>query len=513
MTFGNRAPTQGPLRPRHMALAGLILIVGAAVRIQGAQGDLWLDEIWSLNLAATMTAWSDVLWNLIHDNSHPLNTLYLYLVGPGQAPWVYRLASVVAGTFSIAAAGWAVARGGRQRILITMAITAVLYPLVQYGSEARGYALMMLFAYIAFGAVERAQRPTGAMRWVFAGALTLGALSHLSILPVALAFAVAFAAKRVQGGRSIWSAVHDTVRFSAPAAGGLALVGAGIVYGLNNLTQGWYGGASVPCPGAGCFVGALGSIVRFSSGGYDAGGPALYAGVFAVAVGGAIVWLSVLGRSRANLYGAVFFLTPLIYIALDQPNAPFGRYFLAMIAFVPLLLSDVVVELHQRSQLARRIGGLAVIALISVNGSAMIKAYPAPRGVYLETYNAITHNSQKSPITIGSDQSFRVRTVFGFMAQQAGLKQDITYIAPQEVIAKRPDWLILVTRKDKLTKNQLCYETPPAAAASAAGPALPLVYLWISSSSYWGMSGANWDLYRRLPTPAKVCPQSTPGSR
>ncbi|HEY9079344.1 hypothetical protein [Magnetovibrio sp.] len=504
MAFGHRAQINDPLRPAHVVLAVLIVALGVGLRVQGAQGDLWQDEIWSLNHAATMSAWHEVFWNVIHDNNHPFNTLYLYLAGPGREPWVYRLASIVAGALSIVAAGWAVARGGGGRMLIAMLLTAVLYPLVHFGSEARGYALMILFAYIAFGAVDRAQSPTGPARWVFGLMVTLGALSHFSILPIAFMMSVAFGLKRLKDGHGFWSSVHATMRFSAPAAGGLALIGAGVIYGLNHLTRGWYGGGAAYCPDEGCFIGALDSIVRFTTGGFGAGMPGLHSGLFVILVIGAVSWLLLEHRSRAVLYATLFIGTPLLYLALGQPNVPFGRYFIAMIAFLPLLLADLAGELRGRARSGRVFAGVAILALVSANAWAVTRFHQNGRGNYGEVYDLITENNPGHTISVGSDHTFRFSMVFDHLAQTRQLDKQMLYSQPKNVKREHPDWLVLVMRSAGAAKKMVCLGGEDTDSS-------PVLYGWIGSSEYWGLAGANWDVYHRLPLTPESC-STVPGA-
>ena len=57
-----------------------LLVLSAGLRLLAARGDLWLDELWSLSFARQMTSPLDVWTAIHHDNNHPLNTLYLFVV-------------------------------------------------------------------------------------------------------------------------------------------------------------------------------------------------------------------------------------------------------------------------------------------------------------------------------------------------------------------------------------------------------------------------------------------------
>src|SRR5690348_17243583 len=124
-------------------------------------GEPWLDEIWSLHLIDAMKSGA-LLPALATDNNHYLNTLYLWLVGADAPSLVLRALSILLGTAGVAAAGWLQRERGAATMLITMALLAVCYPGVNIGSEARGYAGMLLCALLSIGLTERALEERGA---------------------------------------------------------------------------------------------------------------------------------------------------------------------------------------------------------------------------------------------------------------------------------------------------------------------------------------------------------------
>ena len=80
-----------------------------------AQGDLWLDEAWSLKLVADISSPWAVFWAISHDNNHFLNSFWLSWLGPEAPAWAYRLPSVVFGTLAVPLAAWIGWRRGRAR--------------------------------------------------------------------------------------------------------------------------------------------------------------------------------------------------------------------------------------------------------------------------------------------------------------------------------------------------------------------------------------------------------------
>src|SRR5262245_36073333 len=84
-----------------------ILAAAAALRVLGGWNDLWLDEIWSLELAREVVRPSDVFLRLHHEINHYLNTLWLWGAGAHGNWFGYRVPSLVAGVAAVAAAGFA----------------------------------------------------------------------------------------------------------------------------------------------------------------------------------------------------------------------------------------------------------------------------------------------------------------------------------------------------------------------------------------------------------------------
>lgn len=499
MAFRHRAQLYDPIQPIHVLIAVLIVAVGAWLRYRGALGDLWLDEIWSLNHAASMNAWHEAFWKVIHDNNHPLNTVYLYLVGDGKEPWVYRLLSIIAGTLSILVAGWAMARDGAGRMLTAMLLVAVVYPLVHFGSEARGYGLMVLFSYIAFIAVDRARERPQNMRWLFGLAVMLGATSHLAILPIVFMMGLAYMVREWRAGRTFWDAIKVTFWFCAPAAFGLAIVGAGLGYGFDHISSAWYGGRAASCPDQGCFVAALDDIARYASGGFGQEHVGLHAGLMAIFTIGIVLGLMMARHGRAYLYLMIFLGAPLIYLALGQPNVPYGRYFIGVFAFVPLILADAMGALRARSKAGRILMGAALLTFITANAWSVTSFHKIGRGQYGKVFEIITQNSGQTPFSIGSDHIFRFSMVFDHMAKRAELGSPIVYVRPEEIIQKRPEWFVRVQRQSSAPPpSNICL-------GDETTETVVVMYKLITSSLHWGMSGMPWDVYHRQPVSAAHC--------
>jgi hypothetical protein len=170
---------------RWICFAGCILIIsaGAAFRILGAQNDLWLDEIWSLNLASLISKPLDIFTKIHHDNNNYLNTLWLHYVGAHRAALTYREPSIIAGIGTILLAGLIGRRRDRAAAFFAMTLTSVSYLLVLYSGEARGYAEAIFFSFLSYYFLDRylkEGRPV--MGILFSISAVLGVLFHLIFL-------------------------------------------------------------------------------------------------------------------------------------------------------------------------------------------------------------------------------------------------------------------------------------------------------------------------------------------
>lgn len=474
-----------PLRPTQLVVAAAILLLGAWLRWRGAQGELWLDEIWSLDTALGLGAWHEAFWKTLYDNNHPLNTLWLYAMGDGHAPWAYRLHSVVIGTLAAAVAGWAAARGAAtrrgQRLLTAMLLAAVLYPFVHFGSEARGYATLALCAYGVFMAAEDGARGR------FALFALLGTLAHLSMLPLAALMAAGFAARRIFDGADLSRALDDTVRLVVPFCGALLVYVLAVIAG-----QAWgegaflaYGGSTAPCPEAGCFAGALGELTRFSTGGFGEDHPGLYAVMYLLLTGGACAWLGALMHHRAPYYAAVLVGAPLVFFVLGQPALPHGRYFFAVFSFLPLLLADLLAELAARGRLARTLGGLSLLALVASNAYAFTRFAAQGRGDVESAVSYLAARHQGGRIVTGTDIRFQFDMAMGYTAARVAPGLQVETVRWRDISAQTPPWVVTVTKPVRDMPQTLCFGAT--------------LYTLESAHGYWGLSGSAWGVYALTP--------------
>lgn len=178
------APAWVPQR-QHWITVGAITLLALVLRVLAARGGLWLDEAWSASFARQSATPLGLILNVHHDNNHLLNTLWLQLVGFGAPPMVQRGLAIVTGTLMVPVAAWVAKRWGAGAMAMTALLFAVSPIMVTYGSEARGYAPMMLALLGAIGlTLDWLEAPEGAAapRRPLAWAMLFGGLSQLTMV-------------------------------------------------------------------------------------------------------------------------------------------------------------------------------------------------------------------------------------------------------------------------------------------------------------------------------------------
>lgn len=315
--------------PRPVLLA--IVLLGLALRIASARGGLWLDEAWSAKLAHDAGTPLGIFLNINHDNNHHLNSLWMQLVGFDAAPMLQRAVSIVTGTLAI----WVAARIAAPRGTIVALVTAGLFALspvmVTYGSEARGYAPMVLALLVAVRLVDRwlAGDADDALRRRLAWCFALGALSQLTMVfgCVALIGWCFFVLARRTG---LVDAIPATLRLFAPALIALALV-LGIILGAAYASRtgfqfGRYEAFALPS-----FLHGLVEMLRYAVGG-------LFVSLPIVAL--VVTWRR--KTARFEFYWIAIIAFPIGIALLRAGNVGNPRYFMLAAVALLLLLGELI---------------------------------------------------------------------------------------------------------------------------------------------------------------------------
>jgi hypothetical protein len=470
---------------RWIATLSIIVAAGGGVRLVGARGDLWLDEIWTLLLIAPVRSVGEILWGIGHDNNHYLNSIYLYLLGPDTSSLAQRGLAVAMGTATVAVAGLAAAPRGRAAAIFAMLLFAFSYPMVHYGSEARGYAGLVLFLLLALVFLQRAlDRCDWRLRHALGLAIGLGFLSHLTMA----------AGAATLGAWTIWvlwrrtgslrQAADMTLTIFRPALGWTSAVGACVA--IASLRQHFNFGSVTPFAPAD-FVDGYGGLIRGLLGVPDSVSYLIPSWACLAAAAAAIALAAFVWRAReayVSLYVIAVIALPAAIFLVEVPNVQFGRYFLASGTYFLLFLGDALGDAWSRGGVTRFGAGAVLGAMLIGNAAALMSFFEDQRGHYSD---AIAVMARDGGFSYSSDHEFRTRTVIDFFAAKHSIAAD--YVRPAEWCQSPPQFMVIEDADTAKRFDQLDLGTLQC----------PLRFERGESFASSRLSGRPWTIYRRAP--------------
>jgi hypothetical protein len=474
-------PWTGHRRRVFWMAACVLMLLGFALRVLGAQGELWLDEIHSLKLVSSIHSPDEVIWGINHANNHMLNSLWVYAVGPDSPPLRLRLLSIVLGTLSVLWAGLAAGRRHLSTALLAMAFFAVSFPMVTYGSEERGYSGLILFTLMAIHAL-RDRAPSWGDRLYLGLALVLGVLSHLTMIGAIVALFAWQMWIDVRSGEPVDAALGANLRRFLPGFAGIGMLAIAIsvgshirpfiipvedpftVYGtttayglmLGSLAGVWYQPLGQTCLATALLFLAWQAFARYRD-----------------------------DRDGIGLYLFLVVLVPGILFATRGHNLNNVRFYLAFGAVYLLFLADMAGRGWRRGGAARILTvGLLTVAM-GLTGYDLSQFYRTGRGHYAEAVAMMTGNG---PATYGDDGGpggdFGFRTVAAYYAARQHV--DLSLVPLDKWCETPPQWLVVHTYQGEVAPARLTMGRPRCALHYDA----PVIF------PFWGMSGWGWTVYR-----------------
>lgn len=484
---GRAAPAGTPLshtaarRGRWSYIAACVAILGAAaaIRICGALNDLWLDEIWSLDLARQISSPISVFTKLHHENNHYLNTLYIYLAGD-RGNWLgYRVPSLVGGIATVGVAGLIGRRRDAPSAIFAMVVTGSSYVLILYSSEVRGYAWLVFFALLSFYWLDAYMERPG---WRLALLFSLTSVLGLVTTPVFVG--TLFAALMWSGYRLIRSrceAGHVARALASCYAAPFVFLAVLYFVDLRYLVAG--GGTSGSL--LNCYVSALAWAVGAPSG----GALAILGCIAAVVILDA--GIRMLRQERSDSF--TFFLgaivaCPLLLAIVRGSNVVYVRHFIIAITFLQILFSFLLARLFQAGRSGRCIcAGLLAIYVVA-NGWHAVTLATYGRGRYSDAVRYIAEHSKRPVVEIGGDHDFRIGTVVAFYVGAGTMgTREARYYYKDARPPDGPEWVIC---------HKESYEdpTPPTTQITdGAGHVLEFVRTFQCAP----LAGLHWFVFQR----------------
>ncbi|WP_018264991.1 hypothetical protein [Methylosinus sp. LW4] len=465
------------LRSNRFHLEALIALtlIGAALRLCAAQGDLWLDEIWTLNLLERAHSFGDVFIGLHHDNNHVANSAWLYLIGPNAPVPLMRLAAIVFGTLAIPAAAAASRRYFDAAGLIAAFVFATSYFFVHYGSEARGYAGMTLAVLLAYGLVDAILAEGASWRRLLAlaAAICFGTFSHLTMIEAsgALALTALLRFRRSTLGRTV----------AIGAVAGLASLPALACFAYGALAPDFQVGAMVPLSPA-IFAEGVAGMARATLGfprGVDDFVLLGAAGLLALGL------LAVLPAERRGFPAIAVFGLPLLHVAAGLPSQQYPRFHSTAAIGLALLAAEGCAALWRAGAWRRglAVGLLGAFAI----GEAIQLAdfYRDGRGHYADAVKIMAERKEASyAVDFARGET---KAVVAYHARRLGFAA--TAVSPAEWCATPPAFLLVVDLPDAKADHAERRSAGPQDCRSA--------FLRRGYFPASGLSGFAWTLYER----------------
>ncbi len=458
------------------AIACISIFSAIFLRLLCCFGDLWFDEIWSLRLTESVSNPGDVIGGVTHDNNHPLNTWWMWLVGGQHDPVVYRLPALICGSLAVFLAGSKHWKTHREQALWTWLLLGNSLFLVQYSSEARGYGVEMLSAVVAIQCAEKLLTDSS-NKWqaiAFGISCTVGMLAHASFMLAYGGLLVPLLwgqfSPRLFQLRNWWFRVFV---FGVPIASATFLY----VSHYQHIQIGG-GGSNTAWQS----LVELGAILAGGAGTQRTAAP------LSLLMFGLILWslwrLAARGElARAGIALSVMLVPILLVLVLGDPPI-YPRYFL-----VPGLVSLQVVaaslsHCSLRPTLMGRGCLLITFAILAANVWQVLGLVWYGRGGYSEAVRLMATESRRNVMTIGSDHDFRNEMLLSYFIPRVNSELKFEYIMSRRQGRASPEWVLL---HDIDSSPQF----PPEIGDPAGN-----VYSLRRVFEYRGLSGWHWAAYQ-----------------
>lgn len=451
----------------------LVLAAGALLRTACLSAELWLDELWSWQLARGAGGVAGV-FALKHDNNHHLNSLWLAQLPAGSSWPLFRLHTLAAGLGSIVLAARLGRRFGAADGLFAALLVAACGWLVLASAEARGYTLAVFFALAALDALwSYLDHRSRAALLGFWAASILGFLAHLTFVHAYLGFIV-WSHRRFARERTTTA---DELRRLLICHGPVAAFF--VPFYLVSL-RGLVFGGGPPAP-TGDVIARLISV--------GLGGPAEGWERFPWLLGAMLLLTTGLWRlHREGRDIWLFFLvavavSPALFLIRRTPFL-FERYFFVSFVFFLLLVGHVLGTLWRAGGPARGLSLLVLLAFLAGNVRQVLLFHDAGRGQFHQALAWIAAADPGEEVIVTGDHDFRVQKYVEFYA--SSLDDPTRLVYRSRTVGGAPaDWLLA---------HRLDGRHPPAAEErDEAGNVYRLVQAYPSRGPFaWG-----WFVYRR----------------
>jgi hypothetical protein len=474
-------------------LVGAFIIAGFILRCLAASGGLWTDEAWSLVYVQKAGDALGVLTRINHDNNHHLNSWWLLLVGPDAPPILMRGLSIITSSITILMAALIGFRRNRATGVVAAALFALSPIMLVYGSEARGYAPMMLALMIMIWKIDICLDTKSELKptWLLAFCALLGSFAHLAMLPAVGTLAIwVFLANMSSNG--FLKSAKLTADLLGPALTLSFLSLCMIILIATQSATGLQIGGYIPFDWP-LFGLAISNLLSFSVG-------IGYTSTWSIWIILATVLISLamivtrwpMPRERRWFYTILIVTMPIAVATLGLGNSQYPRYYLPAAAAVLLLVAEWIGQLNMR-KISTRINAGIILTLML--GSALLQNYQLIISQRGHPERVIAMIAKAAPaganITISLDRANAPLKVAA-TAQNFPLN-----IMQAKCGIARFHYVIGMSQESRPSVRKAC------------GPSMQL----IAFDDAIGPSGESWSLYQRQALPRPIAAVSSALSR
>ncbi len=471
--------------PAVAAMMGATLL-GWLLRAAASTGDLGLDEAWSLRLVAQVHGLGRIFWGISHDNNHLLNSAWLYVLGQDRQVWLYRLPAVVFGTLTVPALARFCWRKSPAAGVIAAVLCAVALPLVDFGSEARGYAGLVLATVLALDEADRAvdaalsgdRARCRRASWRLGAAVGFGALCHLTMAYPVAVLGLAGLARLRADRRRLRPALAAATRIVWPAAVLSLPAVAAVLAGI--LVRGRFTiGDAAPFSLDALLHGYGGMMLLMTGLSDDAPGLLGVAGALALLAVGARHRL--VGRGSIVLGIAALVVLPGAMAAARLPNVGYCRYFSVCGLVLLAVMAEALGTVWNAGPAGRRRAAAAVVAMAT--GSLLLDGFAirTGRGGFDETLAIMR---AEGGLRYATDHPVMADLLLGGAARHEGPAP--VPVPEAAFCAAPPDWYIAIGTLDL---------RPDATVTRGAG--CRVIYTMRKPFAASPLSGTQSTLYRK----------------
>jgi hypothetical protein len=425
-----------------ISLVGVVAIIaGIGLRYAATTGELWLDELWSLLKVSDLASPVDIVTRVRHDNNHILNSLWMWMWGATQPAVVYRIPALICSVvlLIVLVVRKPTKESPASVMTLWLALGAFSYPLTLYGTEARGYALALLCAALAYlSLISLLANPLnrGAIL-MFSVSGVVGCLSH-AIYALFLAPAVTWLLWRL-----FVSHLKDNSR---------AILWYGIVPPISVaclLTLTFYRGMKIGGAPLLPYLEVAASTVSVSFGGEalssvnaNVTGWCLFLGIFVsiACLIELVAWIRS-GSPVAVLVGLILG-TPVIAVAVIQPHFILPRYFIIQIFFAYLLAARFLERLARQSRFGTLVATTLVLAFATAHIRHSVSLATLGRSNFVKIFETLASQTPSSELTIGGDQDFQNGLRLSYARKVAPSTSTLRYVPGYLTAGSPPRFVI-----------------------------------------------------------------------